>query len=247
MASEIDLNALIASLSCWEIAGYSGLVIVIIGVVGEAVHEWVPLFSYVWWRANGGRLSVLVLIAGLAIEGVAQVKANSISGQIIAFLSDRAATLEGANLRLRERVVILEAKLAPKNLTDDQVSELTQRIRHLCAGAKAYLLWNPDQDAANRLGIQLREILTKSLGDVFGDQQWKLPTETSFIGIDIRKPQPSEDEKNVGEMSSRFSLAACVEKMVMNLRLHGIDAVFNSRMRSTSDRIEIRIGTIPWQ
>src|SRR6266481_2131962 len=108
MASEIDLNALMASLSLWEIAGYVSVFAVAIGVAGEFVHDFVPSFrrQSAWWNSWGGKVSGLLLIAALAAELVTQVKANSISGQIIAVLSNEAATT-------RERAAVLERELQP--------------------------------------------------------------------------------------------------------------------------------------
>src|SRR5205085_10039529 len=93
MAAEIDLNALMSSLSRWEIAGYVSVSAVAVGVIGEFIHDFVPSLKrrFKWWDTWGGKVSGLVLIAALAAELVTQVKANSTSGQIIAFVSDRSA------------------------------------------------------------------------------------------------------------------------------------------------------------
>src|ERR1700730_7449980 len=97
-----DISALMSVLSCWENAGYVGLAIVIIGVAGESTHELTQLLGeYIWWRTKGGKASALVLITGLVIAGIAQVKANAISGQIIAFLNAQAADLNKQAVQLR--------------------------------------------------------------------------------------------------------------------------------------------------
>src|SRR6266852_4172440 len=97
MAADIDLSVLMSSLSCWEIAGYVSVAAVAIGVIGEFVHDFVPSLKnrLEWWNIWGGKISGLVLIAALAAELITQVKANSISGQIIALLSDKTATAVG--------------------------------------------------------------------------------------------------------------------------------------------------------
>jgi hypothetical protein len=113
MATNNNLGALISLLSWWEAAGYAGLAIVIIGVVGEGIHDFTAWLKRTWWGPNGGRLSVLVLIVGLAIEGVAQVKANSISGQIIGSLNKEAAD-ERARTAEIEKVAAWR-RLEPEN------------------------------------------------------------------------------------------------------------------------------------
>jgi len=92
MASADDLNALTIALSSWEIAGYASLIAVAVGCAGEATHEFTSWFKRKsWWKANGGKASALLLIAALASELIIQIKTNSLSGQIIALLNDKAA------------------------------------------------------------------------------------------------------------------------------------------------------------
>jgi len=165
MAADLDLSALMSSLSCWEYAGYAGLAIVIIGVVGEGVHDFTTWFSNTWWSTKGGRLSVLVLIAGLAIEGVTQVKANSLSGQIIAFLGEqaattreRAATLEKEAAELRMSAANLEKRVGPRIIDRDlflsALDDGPKREFEIQYGAE-------DQDSW-MLSIQLRALLEKA-------------------------------------------------------------------------------------
>jgi hypothetical protein len=136
MAPATDLSVLISSLSCWETAGYTGLAIVIIGVVGEGIHDFTAWFRDTRWHSGGGKLSVLILIAGLAVEGVAQVKANSISGEIIALLSGEAArlgvTIDNLNTFVAQKEADAEAQLnefksyaaGQKKRIDETIAEL---------------------------------------------------------------------------------------------------------------------------
>jgi hypothetical protein len=135
MASEIDLNALMSSLSFWEIAGYLSLFAVAIGVAGEFVHDFVPSLKRKsgWWNSWGGKVSALVLIVALASELVTEVKANSISGQIIAFLSDRAAqtreraaTLENEAAQLRVDLEKERASTAARPWTQEQYDAIQE-------------------------------------------------------------------------------------------------------------------------
>jgi hypothetical protein len=127
---------LISSLSCWETAGYVGLLIVIVGVAGEGVHDFTSWFKQTWWGPHGGRAAILVLIIGLAVEGVGQVKANSTSGQIIAFLGneaaatrERAASLEKEAVALRLQLAERTAPLVERRLRPDQIATLVSELR----------------------------------------------------------------------------------------------------------------------
>jgi hypothetical protein len=86
-----DIAALDSSLSCWEIGGYTATGIVVIGVVGESVVEFTEWIRSPRRRSNFGIASALILIFGLTVEILTQVKVNSLSGQIIAFLNNDTA------------------------------------------------------------------------------------------------------------------------------------------------------------
>src|SRR5215471_10655139 len=111
MALAVDLNALMASLSFWEMAGYVSLSAVAIGVAGEFVHDFVPSLKRksAWWNAWGGKASGLVLIAALAAELFAQVRTNVTTDQITAVRNDQAADT-------RERAAGLEREAAQLRL-----------------------------------------------------------------------------------------------------------------------------------
>jgi hypothetical protein len=145
MAADTHLSVLMSLLSCWEIAGYAGLAIVIIGVIGEGIHDFTTWFKRTWWGPHGGRFAVLVLIAGLAIEGVAQVKANSTSGQIIAVLSNQAAdTRERAAIHEKEAAQLrldLAKMRAPRNIDANVQNTLVERLKPI--GTKLFNIGTP--------------------------------------------------------------------------------------------------------
>jgi hypothetical protein len=122
MAVEASLISLTASLSRWEIAGYVSTAAVAAGCAGEAVHELTRWFKrYCWWNKKGGAASALLLIAALAFEIPIQVKANSISGQIIGRLSKEAA-------ETRLRAAEIERKYAWRMVTPDQHTKIAAAL-----------------------------------------------------------------------------------------------------------------------
>jgi hypothetical protein len=91
-----DASALATSLERWELAEYTACALVALGCIGEFIAEFTR-----WW--TGGieekkhrlaKLSTLLLIAALAFELVCLVKTNSISGQLIGSLSDKATNAD---------------------------------------------------------------------------------------------------------------------------------------------------------
>jgi hypothetical protein len=109
----LDISALMSKLSFWEDAGYVTLAAVAIGVAGEYIHEFSERFKrFPWGKANGAKASTLLLIAALAAELYVTIKINSISGQIIAFLSEETSAANGKVEILRKDNLELEKALA---------------------------------------------------------------------------------------------------------------------------------------
>jgi hypothetical protein len=97
MPADNLLNELTSQQWSWELAEYVSVAAVFIGVAGESIHEFTAWFrQHAWWKGNGGKASALLLVVALAAELVTTIKSNGISGQIIALVTERAATLEKA-------------------------------------------------------------------------------------------------------------------------------------------------------
>lgn len=92
MAFEIDILALVASQSRWEIFEYILSGLVALGCLGEFIHECTGWFqSHPLWKKSGGTASALLLVAALAVEIPTQFKVNSISGIITHVLGKQEA------------------------------------------------------------------------------------------------------------------------------------------------------------
>src|ERR1700688_2764972 len=87
-----DASSLAQSLSRWELAEYISCAFVALACAGEGVAEFTN------WLTNGiedrkkklAKLSTLVLIASLAAELVCLVRTNTLSGQLIGSISEKA-------------------------------------------------------------------------------------------------------------------------------------------------------------
>jgi hypothetical protein len=160
MSNDINLAALMSSLTGWEKIGYVGLSIVIVGVVGEGIHDFTE-FGFKWWRKHGGRVSVLVLIVGLAIEGVAQVNANNTSGRIIALLATQAANSQEKAAGLEREAAQLQLDLArlkaPRSLSKDAQSRVADKIRPI--GSKPFTVGEGAMEPGSQLDTQLIDTL----------------------------------------------------------------------------------------
>ncbi len=120
MPSDIAISRLIASLDWWEYWGYWSVAAVAICCFGEYVHECTCWFrKFHWWNKNGGAASALLLVAALAAELAIQIETNSISGRVIAFLSDQAKQAELKTARLQMQV-------SWRQLTPEQATKLAE-------------------------------------------------------------------------------------------------------------------------
>lgn len=122
--SVVDVTRLITSLGHWELWGYIAAGTVAIGVIGESIHELTRWFrQHRWWDTKGGKASALLLIVALVGEVVIQVKANSISGRIIATLNGKAADAAANAAKLGVTVDNLHAFEEEKQKSaDDQIA-----------------------------------------------------------------------------------------------------------------------------
>ena len=77
LLTSAESKSLDALLSWWESTGYAGQFFVILGCVGEFLAEFTEI-STPEWRHRFSKLSLLVLIGGLAVELTARIAACSL-------------------------------------------------------------------------------------------------------------------------------------------------------------------------
>jgi hypothetical protein len=145
------MTADIATLSSWsarwEVVDVIGVVLVLIGVIGEGLSEWPPGKLRDWPHLGKfGRISWLILVAGLAVELVAQHKKDGDDALIIASLSDHAAQLSedvetqraaseaaqaqiaDAQARTKEAELALEKLRTPRTLNPERQKFVAEAI-----------------------------------------------------------------------------------------------------------------------
>ena len=88
-----EIASLMSDVSFWELWGYVSLAAVLIGVIGESIKELTDWLERTGWEKKISRLSALILIAGLAGEGITQPKTNAINATLIAFLNKQSGQL----------------------------------------------------------------------------------------------------------------------------------------------------------
>ncbi len=107
-----DIATLMSDISYWEFLGYVALGAVLVGVAGESLKEFTD------WPARAGierlvtRVSVLVLIVGLAGECVTQPNTNAANARLVAIVNRQTAAialdLEKERAKRQSRVLTQE-------------------------------------------------------------------------------------------------------------------------------------------
>jgi hypothetical protein len=127
-----DVSSLDDLLGRWELVEYVGEAFVIIGCVGEFFADFTKLRTEEW-RHRLGRLSLLLLISALAVELVAIVRTNSLSGKEIALLNGISADarLRAANAESQvaeAKATAESAKVTAKGF-ESKIAESNARVK----------------------------------------------------------------------------------------------------------------------
>jgi hypothetical protein len=92
--TDSEVGSLKAALNCWEWFGYISTAIVFVGCVGEFVAEFTSLPKTKDSGHKLARLSLIVLLVGIAGELLSTVRTSQLSGLVIANIEDRAGKAE---------------------------------------------------------------------------------------------------------------------------------------------------------
>ena len=179
-----DIAALASWSAWWEVVDVVGVGIVLAGVIGEGISEWPPRKLKDWPHLkNFGRISWLVLVAGLAVELVAQHKKDANDALIIAFLTDQTEHEKTARAKF-------EAQFSWRVIDEGQTKSL---ISALSGSPHVVAIEFPGGDLeAQFFGIQLMKI--------FQDAGWKVdirsnPAPPLLFGVDV--PGPTNEATNL--------------------------------------------------
>jgi len=129
--ADSEVGSLKAALYCWEWFGYISTAIVFIGCVGEFVAEFTSLPRTKETANKLARLSLIVLIFGIAGELLSTVRTSQLSGQLIANIEERASKaeleqkkIEQENIKLRIALAKLQRSSGPRYLSPQEKNEL---------------------------------------------------------------------------------------------------------------------------
>jgi hypothetical protein len=190
--TDSEVGSLKVALTRWEWFGYMSTAIVFIGCVGEFVAEFTSLPKSKELENKLARLSLIVLILGIARELLGAVRTSQLSGRLIANIEERAgkavqrageaderASLdekEAAQLReLAEKEHLARIKLekyaAWRTILDKQEALIVDRIAPLKGHTLNMFVFTDDHETAafaERLGTMLAKVMKVQLSSYPG-------------------------------------------------------------------------------
>jgi hypothetical protein len=173
--TDSELGSLKSALNCWEWFGYVSTAIVFIGCVGEFIAEFTHFPKSERSEKRLARLSLIVLILGIAGELLGAVRTSQLSGQLIANIEERAGKAEQRAAEADERADIallgqeklrsdnlkLEELIQPRDLTMEQQLEIKRRLLGFSGRVISVRSYSLDTEG-KRLGKLLKSIFEGS-------------------------------------------------------------------------------------
>ncbi|MGO9589890.1 MAG: hypothetical protein ACLP3K_07580 [Candidatus Acidiferrales bacterium] len=132
------------ALGRWEWFGYISTAVVGLGCVGECIAEFTSLPRSDQRKHKLARLSLMVLILGIAGELLSAVRTSQLSGQIIANIEERAADAEQKAGEANDRAALNEKEAA--QLQKDAEAEHLARVKIEAAVAWRQLSEKDERD-----------------------------------------------------------------------------------------------------
>lgn len=184
----VDIDALSVSSSWWARVDIAALFIVTIGVVLEGIAEWLPKERReTRFMIALTRTGWLILVLALIVEFIAQRNKDASDALITAALNDRAGLSERETEELRSKNLALEAEIAPRRLTSDQIAALTAAAKPFAG--RAISIWSYGIDLeAGMLAIQIKFALQGAGVPIVDDVGHMVTSWTPRVGVIITGP-----------------------------------------------------------
>jgi hypothetical protein len=189
-----EVASLKSALDCWEWIEYISTAIVILGCVGEFFAEFTHFPKSESRRHKLGKLSLLVVIAGIFGELCATVRTSHLSGLIIANVEQQASEANERAGKAEERAkasdlarIQLEAMLSPRRLSIAQQQAIADSCREF-AGRRVLISSYAGDAEAMVLGEQIRAALHGARVVVEFDTSGLLTAGSLLKGVQVSGP-----------------------------------------------------------
>jgi hypothetical protein len=179
-----DIASLLAAISFWEFWGYVALAAVVIGVIGESIEEFTEWPKVMGVEKPLTRISALILIAGLAGEGITQPNTNAANAKLVAFANRQTAEL---SLDLEKE----RSKTSARPWTKEQFDAI-QDIKGVVTDVG--ILWANRCVECQMFGMDIEMALHSAGARIYGAHASE-QTAASNTGIFVTLPVGSDLEK----------------------------------------------------
>jgi hypothetical protein len=238
--TDSEVGSLNAALNRWEWFEYISTAIVCVGCVGEFIAEFTSLPKTEEGKHKLARLSLMVLILGIAGELLGTVRTSQISGQLIANIEERAENAEQRAREATERAerlrkdaederlarVKLESKVAWRKLGPKVQSEIASNLGRF-AKEPALIAYNSDDIEAATFASDVAATLHASKWDV-SEPLATMKMREGPVAFGTNPPVPTEVLVwCTNDEASRKAAAALVEQ----LSARGFDAIISAEAR----------------
>src|SRR5258708_2848438 len=145
--TDSEVGSLKAALNCWEWFGYISTAIVFLGCVGEFVAEFTSLPKSKEAVNKVARLSLIVLILGIAGELLSAVRTSQLSGGLVANIEERAGNAEQRAGEANKRASENEKEAA-------QLRELAEKEHLARIKLEKYAVWRTISDKQENIIVK---------------------------------------------------------------------------------------------
>jgi hypothetical protein len=180
--TDSEVASLKSAIHWWEWFGYASTGVVGLGCIGEFIAEFTSVSKSEHRKHKLSRLSLIILIFGIAGELLSAVRTSNLSGELIANIEERAANAEqkageandrasanekeAAQLRKdadAERLerMRLQAAIQPRTLTLQQQKDLADSCRKFAGSQMEIFSFVGDAEGA-ALVVQIAAALSKA-------------------------------------------------------------------------------------
>jgi hypothetical protein len=150
-----QLSALRFSFEFWEVVEFSGLVVVLLGVIGEYIAEFTALLPDEQTKKRVGKLSTLVLIVGLVFEFLGSIRTTQLSRKEISSLNYETAVARQKQVEAELAVQRLKTIASPRWIDEESFLEA---LKGHSKPAGVFVSFVEDNEA-QRLSFQLAGVL----------------------------------------------------------------------------------------
>jgi len=167
--TDAEIGSLKAALDGWEWFGYVSTAVVFLGCVGEFVAEFTHFPKSDQSKHKLARMSLIILILGIAGELLSTVRTSQLSGQVIADAEQKAAEAESRAGSARDDAAHANERASANEKESEQLKKGAAGLRKEAEDERLARAEIEEALAERRLGPKENGLLQKRLSQFAGE------------------------------------------------------------------------------